>query len=456
MSTDPALFARLLATRALVRRHATWSPERLRTDQSRRLVRLRVHARERSPFYADLHRGLREAPLTELPPVTKKDLMARWDDLVTVPGLRLVDASARLAELEASRLDPGRPWQGRWWLAATAGTTGRRGVLVWGRPEWAQVLASYARVNDWAGVRVGMRHRMRAAIVSTTNPTHQSAVVGASLRNPLVETLRLDAARPIGDTIAALNAFQPRLLVCYASMLGPLAEAQLAGRLAISPEKVVTASEETPEPARLNALAAWGVGIVSTYAATETATIASSCPLGSMHLYEDFVVAEPVDDDYRPVPDGVLAPRVLVSVLFSRTLPLIRYELTDSVRLASERCPCGLPFRCLAEVGGRTDDTLRLAGRDGTAVPLHPSALHEALEPVAVHGWQVEQRPGGLLVIVVDPYGVLDVEAIRSRVRSALSVAGVAPAVEVDVEVTREAHRTPLGKVRLIKPLAPG
>ncbi|WP_282007007.1 phenylacetate--CoA ligase family protein [Propioniciclava sinopodophylli] len=455
MSTDPALFARLLTTRALVRRHAAWSPERLRADQARRLVQLRAHARHRSPFYAEHHKALGDAPLAELPPVTKKDLMAQWDDLVTVPGLRLVEASARLAELEASRLDPGRPWQGRWWLAGTAGTTGRRGVFVWDRPEWAQVLTSYARVNDWAGVRVGVRHRMRAAIVSTTNPTHQSAVVGASLRNPLVETLRLDAARPIGDTIAALNAFQPRLLVCYASVLGPLAEAQLAGRLAISPEKVVTASEETLEPARLNALMAWRVGIVSTYAATETATIASSCPLGSMHLYEDFVIPEPVDDDYRPVPDGVLAPRVLVTVLFSRTLPLIRYELSDSVRLATERCPCGLPFRCLAEVCGRTDDTLRLAGRNGEAVPLHPAALHEALEPVAVHGWQVEQRPDGLTISVVDPEGRLDTEAIRSRVRSALSVAGVAPTVGVDVKVTREAGRTPLGKVRLIRPLAP-
>ncbi len=33
--------------------------------------------------------------------------------------------------------------------------------------------------------------------------------------------------------------------------------------------------------------------------------------------------------------------KVLVTVLFSRTLPLIRYEMTDSVQLAAEYdCPC--------------------------------------------------------------------------------------------------------------------
>ena len=54
-------------------------------------------------------------------------------------------------------------------------------------------------------------------------------MVGASLRNLLAPTLRLDATEPIDQLVAALNKFGPRLLVCYASMLAPLAEAQLAG-----------------------------------------------------------------------------------------------------------------------------------------------------------------------------------------------------------------------------------
>lgn len=52
------------------------------------------------------------------------------------------------------------------------------------------------------------------------------------------------------------------------------------------------------------AVHAWGVDVLNTYAATETATIASMCPMGSLHLYEDFVLVEPVDAAYRAVPDG--------------------------------------------------------------------------------------------------------------------------------------------------------
>ena len=46
--------------------------------------------------------------------------------------------------------------------------------------------------------------------------------------------------------------------------------------------------------------------------------------------------------------------KVLVTVLFSRTMPLIRYEITDSVRMSPDPCPCGRPFHVLAEIRGRT------------------------------------------------------------------------------------------------------
>ena len=76
------------------------------------------------------------------------------------------------------------------------------------RQEWTQVLTSYARVNDGAGVSVGLRHPLRTAFVSSLNPTHQSAVVGASLRSSLVPTLRLDARPPwptwLGSSICLL------------------------------------------------------------------------------------------------------------------------------------------------------------------------------------------------------------------------------------------------------------
>ncbi len=97
---------------------------------------------------------------------------------------------------------------------------------------------------------------------------------------------------------------------------------------------------------RRHAEAAWGNKPLEVYAATETAGIASECDLHrGMHLFEDLVITEVVDEKNKPVPPGVYEEKVLVTVLFSRTMPLIRYEMSDSMcPAASPYCPCGRPF----------------------------------------------------------------------------------------------------------------
>lgn len=246
-----------------------------------------------------------------------------------------------------------------------------------------------------------------------------------------------------------LDLFDPRLLVAYASLVGPLANAQLDGTLHVHPQKVVAASEVLGADARAAARRAWGQdAVVDTYASTETAGIASTCPKGGWHVSEDFVILEPVDDMGRPVPPGTTAARLLVTVLFSRTLPLIRYELTDSVRLDASQCACGLPFALLESVEGRSEDTITLAGRDGP-VRVHPNVFHAALETAAPNGWQVEQQPTGLVVRLVEP---ADAAQARDKVRQALVDLAV-PQPVVDVVLVAALHRTRLGKIRLVKAL---
>ena len=51
-----------------------------------------------------------------------------------------------LAELGGNEL-----FRGGYYVCATAGTTGRRGVFVWNFSEWIDVLTSYNRVYEWGG-----------------------------------------------------------------------------------------------------------------------------------------------------------------------------------------------------------------------------------------------------------------------------------------------------------------
>jgi phenylacetate-coenzyme A ligase PaaK-like adenylate-forming protein len=387
--------------------------------------------------------------LVELPVLSKTILMDRWDDIVTDRTLNLDAVLGFVEELdEPARLN------GRHLVATTSGTTGLKGVFVYDPDEWLWVLASYARANDWAGIPAGLTHRLRLAVVSTTAPWHQSAVVGASLKGPLVPTLRLDATRPMEHIVSELNAFMPESLVAYAGMAERLAREQLSGRLRITPRTVFCASEVLTAGARSRVQQAFGSEPFETYAATETASIASDCRLHRLHVYEDLVAPEFVDDDNRPVPPGTYGARVLVSVLFSRTLPLIRYEISDSVVPSADACECGLPFLLIDRVRGRREDVLSLDGISGS-VSVQPGVFGDALESRGVAAWQIVQESGRqvrALIVAADGFSQKGLEV---RIARALEAAG-AMKPEVVVQRVATLERTAVGKTPLVRGLRKG
>lgn len=437
--------ARILRGRRTLRRHERWSRAELEAHQTRALADLRAFAIDGSPFYRKLHQGREGASLSELPVLTKAMLMDHFDEIATDPVLRLADIERYLHDLQDDRL-----FAGRYWVSATSGSSGRRSVIPSDASEWSSIIASYARANEWSGIRISPLSRTRMAIVSSRAPFHQSLRVGRTIESPMVETLRIDAAEPLDEIRRQLDDFRPEVLIAYASMLQLLAEEQIAGRLHIAPGFVNCSSEVLTAEARARTAEAWRVSPFEVYAATETGGIAAECErhLG-LHLFEDLVIPEVVDDDYRPVPAGVTGSRLLVTVLFSRSLPLIRYELTDRVRLATHACTCGRPFRLVEAIEGRTDDVMELPAERGGLVRVHPIVFHHALELLHAAGWQVRQEDARVRVLVHAPERPFDGSGLASTVAGALREAGVAP-IAVEVEEVSQIAAGAAGKRPLV------
>jgi phenylacetate-coenzyme A ligase PaaK-like adenylate-forming protein len=130
--------------------------------------------------------------------------------------------------------------------------------------------------------------------------------------------------------------------------------------LMIMPRFVFSASEVLTDSTRKLATKAWGRSPHNVYAATETSGIAAECGEHTgMHLFEDLVITEVVGADNQPVPPGKYGAKVLVTVLFSRTVPLIRYEMSDSLQLGgNHHCPCGRPYALITGIQGREQELL--------------------------------------------------------------------------------------------------
>ncbi|MBI4491633.1 MAG: phenylacetate--CoA ligase family protein [Chloroflexi bacterium] len=423
-----------------------WTRQQLEAHQAEALRRLRVYAYARSPFYQRFHQGLADRPLHELPVLTKATLMEHFDELVTDRQVRLEAVRAHLANAGAEKL-----FLGRYWVSSTSGSTGRPGLFLFDRSEWLAILTSFARAHDWAGLQVSLTHRMKMAAVASTNPWHMSAQVAATLRSWWMPALRLEAAEPLERLVQQLNTFQPEMLVAYASMARLLAEEQRAGRLRIAPHLVFTSSEVLTAETRRLAEEAWGHQPFNQYGATEGGGLAAECERHTgMHVMEDLALLEVVDERNRLVPPGEYGDKVLLTLFSSRTQPLIRYEVSDSLRLAEGSCPCGRPFVLIDDVQGRMEEVLRFPTATGGEVAVHPNTFHHVMDTVPSSGWQVVQEPDGLTVLLSGVREDLEDSALVERLRRDLA-AQDALVPEVRVQRVAAIPRAASGKAPLIK-----
>jgi phenylacetate-coenzyme A ligase PaaK-like adenylate-forming protein len=164
-----------------------------------------------------------------------------------------------------------------------------------------------------------------------------------------------------------------------------------------------------------------------------------------MHLFDDMCIAENVDDDYRPVPHGEVGARLLVTNLFNRTQPLIRFEVTDLVAVEPEPCPCGRSLLRLRSLEGRAEDVLHLGG-----VHVHPLQFALVTADPDVREFQVVQQGEALRLRVALHDGAAEAPArLRARVGARLEELGVArPSVEV--ETVEALERSPAGKLQVV------
>lgn len=448
---DIGMLLKTLRAIRQLRQHERWNREQLEVHQTQALRRVRDYAYIHSPFYQRFHRGLFDRPLQELPVLTKAMLMEHFDEVVTDRSIRL-EAVREFAAAGAE----GRRYLDRYWVTATSGSSGQPGFFLFDEPEWLTIVASFARGQEWSGASVSLLRRRKMATVASISPWHMSSQVAATAKTWWTPSIRLPASDPLDTIVQRLNDWQPDILIGYASMARILAEEQLTGQLHIHPGQTFTSSEVLTDETRRRVKLAWGEEPFNQYGATETADIAAEYKTcRHMHLFEDLVIVEVVDEHHRPVPPGTYGDKLLVTTLFSRTQPLIRYELNDSVRLATEACPSRLPFAMLESVQGRVEDTLRLPAASGDRVAVQPLVFNRVMDILPVSGWQIVQAADDSLTVQLS--GARDglaAAAVAESLRQALAAEGVhVPSIQV--QRVAGIPKTTSGKAPLIKAYRP-
>lgn len=426
-----------------------WSRAKIDTQQTQALRELLSHARDHSPWHRERLRNLDldrlgPADLARIPSMTKNDLMADWDAIVTDPRCTLAAAEAHVATLttDAYLLDDLH-------VIASGGSSGTRGVFVYDWDGWAVCWVASSR-GLVASLQAARRLPSGPMVsVSAYVASHATSALTQTFSNPKRPTVRAPVTLALAEIVKILNASNPSILHSYPSMLPALCEEAGSGRLRIEPLLILCTAEPLLPEVRATAEATWNVPVLNCWAASESNGGAFPCPVGSgFHIGEDVNVIELVDDGGDPVPRGKQSAKILLTNLYNRIMPLIRYEITDEFELAEGPCACGSAYVKVADVQGRADDVFEYEG----GVTVHPLNFRSLLgKERAIVEYQVRQTSGGAEVSIVGR-SPIDVETLRAALEARLSNLGVATP-QVIVRPVDRINRQSTGKLKRFIPL---
>ena len=355
------------------RRNQRRSRAQLEAAQLRKFRRLVAHAQLHSPFYRDCIHRYQIDPATcvptDFPVLTKQDVIAHFDDLVTDRSI----TRGRIADFLARSKDPLELFEGRYHVLHTSGTSGTVGYFVFSHQAWINGCSHIVRLSP-------LRWRRRIAFVAATRGHFAGAglmLTGNQGSNHLFYDVRAyDVGQPMPGIIRGLNQFQPHLLSGYATVLLALAEAQERGELRIHPRQIGNGGEPLTSEAKACLERVFQVPVLNAYASSEHLYMGLTLP-GSdgIHLMEDDLMFEIKPD------------HTCVTNLFNHTMPLIRYRM-DDVLVPDTEGKSIYPFTKIKEVVGRMEDALVFTNRHGVDDFIHPIVIVELIIK-GLRAWQI-------------------------------------------------------------------
>ena len=170
------------------------------------------------------------------------------------------------------------------------------------------------------------------------------------------------------DSAAAFELFHrtaATLALAFPSIMPGALQQCAESTRPLSLRLISTVSEVVPDELRHLVGQVPGCRLVDAYGCVEAGLIAAQCPLcHAYHPADRHLVLELIADDGRPAEPGAMG-RVVVTPLFNRAMPLVRYE-TGDYAVAAEGNDCPRSSRAIRRVIGRESGLFKLP--DGTKV----------------------------------------------------------------------------------------
>lgn len=287
--------------------------ESIREMQLRKLNALLAREKARGGFYRQLPERLeRLSDLAALPFTTDEDLAQN------APGLLLCSQ----AEVQRVLSD------------ATSGTTGTAKRVFYTEGDCKNTLALF---------EAGLGELIFPGSVTMicfpfSGPNGLGELIARAVEALGAKPLRLGAGLRYEEYAAALEKEKPDSFVGMPVQL--LSILRLCGRGSL--RRALVSGDACPQAVLRGCEEILGSRLFPHYGSREMALGGAICcqAHAGMHLRENHVIAEIVDEAGRPLPEGERG-ELVITTIGMEAMPLIRYRTGDYTRILPGPCPCG-------------------------------------------------------------------------------------------------------------------
>lgn len=311
------------------------SEEALEKLQEENLKKILQHATKNIPFYKSTSLKV-ENPyewLEQFPILTKEILKKSNAQLLNPTAKKLIQYSS-------------------------SGSSGIQSTIYMNKKEQSAIRAILTHWWEWSGYKMGK------PLVQTGITPNRGFL--KSLKDVLFRTIYISAfshsTEEIDQLCKRLNNTSNYYLAGYASSLHVIAAHALANNYNLHLKAVISFGDKLFNHYKKDIEEAFHCMVFDTYGCNEGFLIAAQKDLEFKYIMTPHVYLEILDDNNKPVKDGVMG-HVVVTRLDGYSMPLIRYKIGDlAIKLPKEEYPTEREFMypLLQKIIGRETDIIAL------------------------------------------------------------------------------------------------
>lgn len=365
------------------------------------------------------------------------------DDLRILPVLTKRDIQEHSSQLLADNVPADRRV-----INHTGGSTGSPLQFWVDKERFDSRRASTDRHDGWAGLRPG---DWCAVLWGSAFDIGTEIIPRITWKQHLLHRLlMLNTSRvskeDLDRFITLLRRYRPTRLKAYAQSAAMFAKyCRETGVDDIRFESIITSAEVLLPESRVLIEEVFRGRVFDRYGCREVSLIASECEYHTgLHVNADALLVE-IDPIQERSPN---VGRVLITDLYNRSMPLIRYEIGDIAQWSTDdiSCPCGRNLPRLAKVEGRITDFVRLPNGDLVSGPSLTLVIAQIGEIRQAQFVQLSPDEVRLDLIPTDAFGSHTVDKLRQRLYPFFR-----EQIRLSIHTVTNIASEPSGKYRFVK-----